>query len=146
MATAYHTDTIQFGIASLGEDLTGCEGLAVTISTSGVVTLANLTNQATTEALFPFGIILAGASTSAPQALDVCSRPGSVVKVICSETVARGDAGMVTYHATTGARMGNRTGNTLAAGDWIWGYFLEDGTAGNQADFMFLPYPFQVAT
>lgn len=146
MATSVHTDTLPYGISSVAEDLTGCEGLVVTISTAGAVSLCNVTNQATTETTFPFGVVLAGCTTSTPQTLDLCTRPGSMVKVIAAETVVRGDPGMVTYNASTPARMGNRTGNTLAAGDWICGYFLEGGSAGDLLDFMWLPYPFAVAT
>lgn len=142
MATAYHTDAIPQATYSLSTTLVGCEGLAVCVTEAGVVSLCNDTDQATTETLVPFGIVITGAPTTSPQDLEVCSRPGSVVKVICAETVAKGDAGMVVYNATTGARMGKRTGKTLAAGDWIWGYFLGAGTAGNQADFMFAPYQF----
>lgn len=148
MATAYHTDSIQQNVVSLAEDLTDYIGRAVCVTEAGVVSLCNDTDQATTEALIPYGIIITGTPTTMPQDLEVCSRPGSVVMVTAAETVAKGQPGMVTYSGTAAdrARMGNRTGNTLAAGDWIWGYFLGAGTAGNPVAFMFLPYPFQVAS
>ena len=144
MATAYHTDAVQQSVASLAEDLTDFIGCCVCVTEAGVVSLANDTNQATTETLIPYGVIITGAPTTAPQDLEVCSRPGSVVNVIASETVAKGDAGMAVYSGTAAnrARMGKRTGKTLAAGDWIWGYFLADGTAGNPVAFMFNPYVF----
>jgi hypothetical protein len=148
MATAYHTDSVQQNVSSLAEDLTDYIGRAVCVTEAGVVSLCNDTDQATTEALVPYGIIITGAPTTSPQDLEVCSRPGSIVFVTAAETVAKGEPGMVTYSGTSAnrARMGNRAGNTVAAGDWIWGYFLGAATAGNPVMFMFSPYPYVAAS
>lgn len=121
-------------------DTTGYEGVGLYIN-SGALAVASVTDQATTEALQPFGILAGGGAAGKP--LDIVTTPGTLVQVKCTGTaITKGDQVKPRYAATLAAGAGSFipfATSAMATGDWVWGYAQEDIPVGGTGYIIFQP-------
>lgn len=113
---------------TLGEDLTEYAGHVV-YNDAGVLKLASLTDQPTTDALFPVGVITKGAATWAM--LTVVDQ-GEAECIAGTGGVAVGDNVGPEYSATAAnrGRLINRATAALADGDFLVGTAKTAASAG----------------
>lgn len=112
----------------LAEDLTDYAGHVV-YNDGGTLKLASLTNQATTDALVPLGVITKGASTW--EYLTVVDT-GEVMAIAGTGGVSAGDNVGPEYSATAAnrARLINRATSAIADNDFIVGTAKTAASAG----------------
>lgn len=121
-------------------DTTGYEGIGLVI-TAGALAIGSITNQATTEALQPFGVLTGGGAAGKP--LAITTNPGALVQVKCGTVaITKGDQVKPEYAASLAAGAALFIPFAVAAmasGDWTWGFAQEDIPVGGTGYILFQP-------
>lgn len=141
-ATTYKTPNI---INLIGSDMTAKEGCGVALPYGQ----PNQVNLATTNADFPYGVIVTGTDSLTPgtypsaigdASLELVDQLGCVVQVLISSAVniVAGDTLVIDPVDADGTFTAGYQ-ITPVSGDWIWGFALTAAASGQQCLMRFQP-------
>lgn len=125
------------GPAISDQDLSTANGKALYQYSTGLVRLASLTNQATTEQLLPAGVLIQGGTAGQPLNIARYGQPQQVQVLLGTGGCSAKDKLKPEYSATAATAARFIVDNSPGVSDFTWCTALE---AGAEGDFVYVAF------